>query len=504
MSIIKSYPNLSPEEAASGIFHGATVAFSGFTNAGAAKLIPRALAERARELHGKGMPFKIRVLTGASSGASIDEPLAAAEALSYRAPYQSGPTLRAQINKQEVEYVDMHLSHLPQTVLEGFQGNIDFAVVEATEITRDGRVYLTTSIGASPTYLKYADRVIIEINRYHSQRLREMTDILIMPPPPHRFPIPFHDPLTKLGYPYAVVDPQKVVAVVENNEPDNVPEFAASNERSERIAENVVRFLLDEMLAGRIPQDFLPVQAGVGNVANGVMAALAKNPYIPPFKMFTEVYQDSLVDLMEAGRLTAASTTSLTLTPEKLRRIYDNMDFFAPRIVLRPQELSNHPGVIRRLGVISMNTALEIDIYGNVNASHVFGTQIMNGIGGSGEFTRNAYISIYMCPSIAKGGKISSIVPMCPHIDNNEHSVQIMVTDQGLADLRGLGPMQRAEKIIEHCAHPAYREYLWKYVENSRVGHIRHNLEKAFEMHLNLMETGSMLPDLDLSQIQAV
>ena len=220
--------------------------------------------------------------------------------------------------------------------------------------------------------------------------------------------------------------------------------------------------------------------------------------------MFTEVYQDSLVDLMEAGRLTAASTTSLTLTPEKLRRIYDNMDFFAPRIVLRPQELSNHPGVIRRLGVISMNTALEVDIYGNVNASHVFGTQIMNGIGGSGEFTRNAYISIYMCPSIAKGGRISSIVPMCPHIDNNEHSVQVVVTDQGLADLRGLGPMQRAEKIIEHCAHPAYREYLWKYVENSRVGHIRHNLEKAFELHLNLKETGSMLPDLDLSQIKAV
>ena len=180
------------------------------------------------------------------------------------------------------------------------------------------------------------------------------------------------------------------------------------------------------------------------------------------------------------------------------------MDFFAPRIVLRPQELSNHPGVIRRLGVISMNTALEVDIYGNVNASHVYGTHIMNGIGGSGEFTRNAYISIYMCPSIAKGGKISSIVPMCPHIDNNEHSVQIVVTEQGLADLRGLGPMQRAEKIIEHCAHPAYREYLWKYVENSRVGHIRHNLEKAFELHLNLMETGSMLPDLDLSQIQAV
>lgn len=503
MSIIKSFPKTTVEEAVSRIFHGASVAFSGFTNAGAAKVTPRAIAERARMLHEKGEPFKIRVLTGASSGSSIDEPLAQVDAMSYRAPYQSGPKLRAQINNQEVEYVDMHLSHLPQTVLAGFQGKIDFAVIEATEITTDGRVYLTSSIGASPAYLKYADHVIIEVNRYHSPRLREMTDIFMLPPPPHRFPVPFHDPLTKLGYPYAVVDPKKVIAVIENDEPDRVPKFASGGERADKIADNVVRFLLDEMLSGRIPEDFLPLQAGVGNVANGVMGALARNPYIPPFKMFTEVYQDSLVDLMEAGRLTAASTTSLTLTPEYLQRIYANMDFFAPKIVLRPQELSNHPGVIRRLGVISMNTALEFDIYGNVNSSHVFGTDIMNGIGGSGEFTRNAYISIFMCPSIAKGGKISAVVPMCPHIDNNEHSVQIVVTDQGLADLRGLGPMQRAEKIIEHCAHPAYRDYLWKYVENSRVGHIRHDLEKSYELHLNLMETGSMLPDLDLSQIES-
>lgn len=502
MSIIRSYPKITPEEAVSHMFHGATVAFSGFTNSGAAKMIPRAIAERARVLHENGEPFKIRVLTGASSGASIDEPLAQQNAMSYRAPYQSGPKLRSQINNQEVEYVDMHLSHLPQTVLAGFQGNIDFAVVEATEITGDGRVYLTSSIGATPAYLKYADHVIIEVNHYHSTRLREMSDILILPAPPHRFPLPIHDPLTKLGYPYAVVDPSKVIAVIENDEEDKVPKFTAGDERSEKIAEHVVRFLLDEMLAGRIPQDFLPLQAGVGNVANGVMAALARNPYIPPFQMYTEVYQDSLVDLMEAGRLTAASTTSLTLTPEVLKRVYDNMDFFAPKIVLRPQELSNHPGVIHRLGVISMNTALEVDIYGNVNSSHVFGTNIMNGIGGSGEFTRNAYISIFMCPSIAKGGKISAIVPMCPHIDNNEHSVQVVVTDQGLADLRGLGPRQRAEKIIENCAHPAYREYLWKYLEGSRTGHIQHNLDKCYELHLNLMEKGAMLPDLDLSQIE--
>ncbi len=463
------------------------------------KVIPRAIAQYARNLHDGGKPFKIRVLTGASSGASIDEPLARADAMSYRAPYQSGPRLRTQINRQEVEYVDMHLSHLPQTVLSGFHGKLDFAVIEANEITPDGRVYLTSSIGASPTYLKYADRVFIELNDYHSMRLREMADIFILPPPPHRSPVPLHEPLTRVGLPYAVVDPRRVLGVVKTSEPDQVPDFAPSDEKGRRIAEHVVRFLVDEMRAGRIPDEFLPLQAGVGNVANGVMAGLGDSPDIPRFKMYTEVFQDSLVDLMERGKLLAASTTSLTLTPAVLRKIYDNMDFFVPRIVLRPQELSNHPGVITRLGVIAMNTALEVDIYGNVNSSHVFGTDIMNGVGGSGEFTRNAYLSIYMCPSVARGGKISAIVPMCPHVDNNEHSVQVVVTEQGLADLRGLGPMQRAQTIIERCAHPLYRDYLHRYVERSRVGHIRHDLELCFELHRNLMETGSMLPDRDLS-----
>jgi acetyl-CoA hydrolase len=216
-----------------------------------------------------------------------------------------------------------------------------------------------------------------------------------------------------------------------------------------------VSFLLNEMSAGRIPKEFLPFQSGVGNVANAVLATLGEHPDIPPFQMYTEVYQDSCVDLMEKGRLVGASTTALTISPPQLARIYDEMDFFIPRIVMRPQELTNHPGIIRRLGLITMNTALEVDIYGHANSTHVLGTQMMNGIGGSGDFTRNAYLSIYMCPSVQKGGRITSIVPMVTHVDHNEHSVQVVVTEQGLADLRGLGAMERAKAIINNCAHPA-------------------------------------------------
>jgi len=492
------YPLLKVEEVVQDIRHGHTVAFSGFTPAGAAKAVPRAIADHARHMHEKGLPFQIRILTGASTSSTVEEGLAQANAVSWRAPYQSGKTLRRQINGQQVEYVDMHLSHLPQMVAWGFLGPIDLAVVEATEITADGRVFLTASIGASPTYLKYARNVVIEINHYQSARLREMADIVVMPPPRQRNPIAIFDPLTRIGVPYAVVDPKKVIGIVENDEPDDVLPFSPPDEFSRAIGSHVAQFLADEMRVGRIPKDFLPLQAGVGNVANGVMQALGNSPQIPAFKMYSEVFQDSQIDLMTSDRLLGASATGLNLTTDRMKQLVENIDFFASRIVLRPQEISNHPGVIRRLGVITLNTALEFDLYGNVNSSHLYGMDIMNGVGGSGEFTRNGYLSIFMAPSIAKEGKISAVVPMCPHIDNNEHSVQVLVTEQGLADLRGLGPMQRAKRIIEQCAHPAYRPYLKQYLAESRRGHIRHNLSHCFDLHINLMNHGEMLPGLTI------
>jgi acetyl-CoA hydrolase len=272
-----------------------------------------------------------------------------------------------------------------------------------------------------------------------------------------------------------------------------VAPFDPVDEVSEKIAGHVVKFLLDELAAGRIPPEFLPMQSGVGNVANAVMAGLGKSD-VPPFYMYSEVFQDALVDLMEQGRLLGASSTSLTLSEPQLKRVYDNMRFFAPRIVLRPQELSNNPGVVRRLGVIAINTVLEMDIFGNANSTHVAGTQLMNGVGGSGDFIRNSYLSILVAPSIAKAGKISTVVPMVSHVDHNEHSVQVLVTEQGLADLRGLGPMERARRIIDKCAHPSYRPYLHDYIHSATLGHVRHDLARCYELHQNLLKTGQMLP----------
>jgi acetyl-CoA hydrolase len=374
----------------------------------------------------------------------------------------------------------------------GFLGALDWVVVEASEVTRDGRVYLTTAGGLTPTLLRHARHVIIEVNRFHPPRLSELHDIVVLPRPPHRGPIPIHEPLSRIGTPFATVDPSRVVAIVEHDEKDGVDAFDAPNDVSSRIARHVAEFLAAERAAGRLPIESLPLQAGVGNLSNAVLLALGEHPDIPPFSMFTEVLQDSQAALLESGRLTGDSTCALMFSDPVMARMLGSLDRYASRLVIRPQELSNNPGVIRRLGVVAINTVLEFDLAGCANSTHVCGTQMMNGIGGSGDFVRNSAMSILMAPSVAKGGAVSAVVPMCSHIDHTEHSIQVFVTEQGLADLRGLGPTDRARVIIDRCAHPDYRDYLRNYIESCPAGHIRQDLSRAFDLHRAYQQTGSM------------
>jgi len=487
------FPKITPQEAAEFISNGDMVAMSGFTAAGAPKAVPQAIVERAKTIHAKGEPFKIKLITGASLSASIDDSFAAEQITQWRAPYQSASGLRKAINAGEIDFIDMHLSEVSQMIKFGFFEKIKVAIIEATEVTEDGKVYLSTGIGNSPTFLKEAEKIIIEVNSYHSKRLREMMDIVSLEKPPHRDPITIKKPLDKIGTSYVQVDPNRIVGIVETNAKDEIGSFGASDAISQGIAHNVEKFLLSELASGRIPSEFLPVQSGVGNINNAVMETLGANQEIPKFHMFTEVLQESVVGLMEQGKIAGVSTCSFTVTPGTLQKIYDNMDFFSPKLVLRPQEISNNPELIRRLGVIALNVGLEFDIYGHANSTHVAGTSLMNGIGGSADFERNAYLSVFMAPSIAKGGKISTIVPMCSHVDHSEHSVKVIITEQGIADLRGLSPIERAKAIIDNCAHPMYRDYLHAYLARSKSGHIKHDLNTVFELHRNLLEHGQML-----------
>ncbi len=227
-------------------------------------------------------------------------------------------------------------------------------------------------------------------------------------------------------------------------------------------------------------------------MANAVLFGLGDSNEIPQFEMYTEVVQDAVIELMKMGKCKGGSTCSLTLSDKAESEVLKNLDFFRDKLVLRPAEISNNPEVIRRLGVIAMNTALEADIFGNINSTHVVGTRMMNGIGGSGDFTRNGYLSIFSCPSVTKGGLISNIVPMASHIDHTEHSVDIIITDQGVADLRGKDPVQRAETIIENCANPIYRPLLREYLALGKGGQTPHTLEASLAFHTAFKATGDM------------
>ncbi len=216
------------------------------------------------------------------------------------------------------------------------------------------------------------------------------------------------------------------------------------------------------------------------------------NKDIPAFEVYTEVIQDSVIELMKQNRVKFASGCSLTLSTDALSEVYGNLDLYKQKLVLRPQEISNSPEVARRLGLIAINTALEADIFGNINSTHVVGTKMMNGIGGSADFCRNAYLSVFTTPSTAKGGKISAIVPMVSHVDHTEHSVKILVTEIGVADLRGLSPIQRAESIIENCVHPEYKKLLSDYLKLDVKGHTPQHLEACFALHNAFNKTGDM------------
>jgi propionyl-CoA:succinyl-CoA transferase len=485
------FTTLTAEEAAAQIEHGQTVAFSGFTPAGSPKAIPSAIAARAEALHERGEPFKIGVITGASTGPSLDGALAKADAISFRTPYQSNPDLRARINAGETRFFDMHLSMLPQAVRSGSLGPIDWAVIEACDVTPGGGIVLTSAVGAAPTFGRMAKRVFIELNRRHSSALLGMHDIYEPADPPHRGEIGVFHVSDRIGSPIMLVDPSRIAGIVETDRNDETAGYDEATPATDAIGEHVADFLTAELAAQRLPY-FAPIQSGVGNIGNAVMAALGNHAKLPPFEMYTEVLQDSAIDLICSGRVRFASTCGLTLSPAAMDRIYDDLGFFRSRILMRPQEISNHPEVIRRLGLVSINTALEVDLFGNVNSTHVMGRQMMNGIGGSGDFTRNASLSIFICPSMAKGGKISTVVPLVSHADHSEHSVQVIITEQGIADLRGRTPQERAELMIENCAHPEYREELRGYLQMVKGGHTPHTLRAAFAFHCQFQDTGDM------------
>lgn len=488
---------MSGEEAAALIQPGSQIGMSGFTGSGYPKAVPMALARRVADAHLRGEKFKVNVFTGASTGPELDGALAMSGAMQLRMPYQSDPITRKLINSGEMQYIDMHLSHVAQLVEYGFLGKLDLAIIEVTAVLEDGRVIPSTSLGNNQSWIECADKVILEVNSTQPMEIEGLHDVYYgLGLPPFRDPIPLTSPSQRIGTPYLKIPLEKVIGIVHTDVPDRSTAFKAPDENSRRIAGHILEFLSWEVKKGRLPQSLLPLQSGVGNIANAMLYGLQEGPF-EGMTAYTEVIQDGLVRLMETGKLLSASATAFSLSPEMVNELMPQIGDYRDRIVLRSQELSNNPGIIRRLGVLAMNGMIEADIYGNVNSTHVMGSSMMNGIGGSGDFARNGFMSIFMAPSTAQKGTISTIVPMVSHVDHTEHDVSVVVTEQGLADLRGLSPTQRAKLVIETCSHPDYRPALRDYFNRAErlsfAKHTPHLLGESLSWHNRYLRTGHML-----------
>ncbi|MCL6705684.1 acetyl-CoA hydrolase/transferase family protein [Pseudomonas sp. R2.Fl] len=479
---------ISADDAAAMIKDGMTVGMSGFTRAGEAKAVPMALAERARK-----DPLKITLITGASLGNDLDKTLAEAHVTARRIPFQSDPGLRKAINAGEVMFIDQHLSETVEQLRTGQLPPVDIAVIEAVAILEHGGIVPTTSVGNSASFAILADKVIVELNLSQPTTLEGLHDIFIPQRRPSRMPIPVVTPDSRIGLPYIPIPPEKIVGVVVSEKQDSSALIEKPDDDTRAIAGHLTEFLLNEVHKGRMGYELQPLQAGIGTIANAVLHGFIDAPF-HDLKMYSEVLQDSTFELFDAGKLSFASGSSITLSAEMYQHILPRLAEYKHHLILRPQEISNHPEVIRRLGLICINTALEFDIYGNVNSTHIGGTHMMNGIGGSGDFARNGYMSIFVSKSTAKNGIISSVVPMVSHVDHTEHDVDILITENGLADLRGLAPRERAEVVIRNCVHRDYRDALSDYFARARLrgGHTPHVIEEALSWHAALREHGTM------------
>ncbi|SDQ09028.1 succinyl-CoA:acetate CoA-transferase [Virgibacillus salinus] len=367
------------------------------------------------------------------------------------------------------------------------------AILEAISISEDGMIIPSTSIGNSLAFAEHAENVVIELNMAQSELLEGVHDLYSPGKQGERDPIALVKPDDRIGTTGIAIDPAKIKGIVFTDQEDSPSTIVQPDHETEIMAEHLLEFLGNEVKSGRLTESLAPIQSGIGSIANAVLHGMVDSEF-ENLEVYSEVLQDAVFDLIDAGKVDFASCCSITLSEPKMKQVLSEFEKYRDKLIMRSQEMSNHPEIIRRLGLISINTALEFDIYGNINSTHVTGTKMMNGIGGSGDFARNARLAIFVTKSIAKNGDISSIVPFASHIDHTEHDVDVVVTEQGYADLRGLAPRERVPLIIENCAHPIYREQLWAYYQEAleRGGQTPHVLEKALSWHTNFNENGTM------------
>ena len=477
------------QEAATFIKNGMNVAVGGFTPSGYPKVVPAELVKRK----GAGDDLTINLISGANVGPEIDDDMATAGLINRRIPLQGNPVMAKLINQGKIHFAEIPLSKMSRAVRSGVLGKIDVAIIEALAITEEGYLVPNSSVGMDPVFVQEAESVIVEINDTQPAELEGFHDIYLPASPPHRKPIPLTYANQRIGEPFIRIHPDKIKGIVASNRPDRASTFGGDDEIIRKIGHNLLNFLEIEIASGRLP-GLLPLQSGLGNMANGVVRTLGESAF-DNLEFYCGVLQEANIELIAQGRVRAASGAAFTPSPKALQLIRDNPDEFKKIMVLRPADITNNAEIIERLGLISLNNAIEVDMYGNANTTHIMGNRVVNGIGGGGAFSQNAYLSILLLPSVTQGGNISTIVPMVSHNGINEHDMDVIITEHGVADLRGKDPLERAHSIIAACADPAYKEQLAQYLHNcirQSGGHQPQLLQEAFSWHLRLKETGTM------------
>ena len=436
----------------------ATLFVSGFGGVGYPKRVPEAIAA--------GEHRALTVISGGGVGDEIDTALVESGDMDRRYPFQTRPTARDAINAGDVAFHDRHIAGVADDVrFDGLRAGVRgerVAVVEAVAVGPDWLVP-TTSVGNTPAFVRAADRLVVEVNTAQPLDLSRVHDVYTRADPPARDPIPLSAPAERIGSPVIRFDPDDLTAVVRTNRRDDPYEFREPDDTDQTIAAHLQTFLTAEIDRNPLFADAVTLQFGVGSLGNALMSALTDlDVGDRPLVYFGEVIQDGLLDMIDADRLAGASATSLALSAEGQDRLFEDVSRYAEAVVLRPGSVSNAAGPIERFGVAAVNSAVEVDLHGNANATHIGGTHVLNGIGGSSDFVRNARLSIIALPATAADGDISRIVPATGHVDHTDHDVDVVVTEHGVADLRGLSLRERAAALVD-IADPAYRSELEAY-----------------------------------------
>ena len=469
-------------EASEVIKNGMTVAVGGYTSCGYPKAVIRALAERANS----GEQLRLSVVSGSNNGV-VDTILAEASIVARRAPMIESKVIAGQINKGSVSYCEQQMNKMPHLLRAEAFGHIDVAVVEAVAVNSDGSFVPSSSVGFVPLLVQLADKVIIEVNAAMPGQLEGMHDIYM----PDGGPIPIVSAGQRIGAASVPCDIRKISAIVMSDEPDEVTALAPVKPEQAAIADNLFNFLELEMKRRGIKQ-LPPVQTGFGNLAAEIVNALGRSNF-SDISFFGGVAQEANIKLAASGKAKAVSCGSVKMSSEVKRLIEENEDV-RRRVVIRNGEITNNSEVIARLAPITLTSGIEMDSYGNVNSSHISGSKIVNGLGGGANFAANAGLSVMMIVSTGKGGAISTIVPMVSHQDISEHDIDVVVTENGVADLRGKSDVERAREIIENCAG-AYKDQLRSYLERAVAagGHHPVLLDEALSWHIRLKQSGSMM-----------